>query len=69
MLNLWGFNHYGAIRCFQAAIQEDENCCFGYWGIAYAYGPHYNAIDIGESQYSSGLEYLKLAEIKAEFGN
>lgn len=42
LMNLWGFNHYAAIKCFKAAIKEDQNCCFAYWATAYAHGPHYN---------------------------
>jgi hypothetical protein len=46
-MNLWGFNHYGATQCFLGAVEEDGDCCFAYWAIAYCYGPHYNAIEIG----------------------
>jgi len=38
----YGFNHDEAIRCFQQVIDLDSGCAMGYWGIAYATGPHYN---------------------------
>jgi tetratricopeptide (TPR) repeat protein len=39
----YGFNHEEAIRCFEAALDYDENCVMAGWGIAYAVGPNYNA--------------------------
>lgn len=51
LMNLWGFNHFAAIKCFLSAIAEDGDCCFAYWGIAYAYGPHYNLLEISLQDY------------------
>jgi tetratricopeptide (TPR) repeat protein len=38
----YGFNHEEAIKCFQRAIAEDDNCALAFWGLAYASGPNYN---------------------------
>ena len=39
----YGFNHEGAIASFTHATQLDPQLAMGYWGIAYALGPNYNA--------------------------
>lgn len=38
----YGFNHEEAIKCFERAIEEDQNCALAFWGFAYASGPNYN---------------------------
>jgi tetratricopeptide (TPR) repeat protein len=38
----YGFNHEEAIKCFERAIEEDNNCALAFWGLAYASGPNYN---------------------------
>ncbi|KEQ74142.1 TPR domain protein [Aureobasidium namibiae CBS 147.97] len=38
----YGFNHEEAVKCFERAIEQDENCALAYWGLAYASGPNYN---------------------------
>jgi tetratricopeptide (TPR) repeat protein len=39
----YGFNHKESARCFETAIEHDQDCVMAYWGIAYAVGPNYNA--------------------------
>ena len=39
----YAFNHEESIRCFERAIEADPACVMGYWGMAYALGPNYNA--------------------------
>ena len=39
---LFAYNHEEAISCFEKAIEADNECAFGYWGVAYAVGPNYN---------------------------
>jgi tetratricopeptide (TPR) repeat protein len=38
----YGFNHEEAIRCFEKAIEHDDQCAMIHWGLAYAYGPYIN---------------------------
>ena len=38
----YAYNHEEAIKCFEQALAEDENCAMAHWGIAYAIGPNYN---------------------------
>lgn len=38
----YGFNHEEATKCFEKAIENDENCVMALWGIAYSVGPNYN---------------------------
>lgn len=57
----YSFNHEEAIRCFQQVIAHDPTCVMGYWGIAYASGPHYNkpwaAFDAAELRNSIKTGY------------
>lgn len=39
----YAFNHYEAIRAFEAATEADPHCAMAWWGIAYAHGPNINA--------------------------
>ena len=39
---LYAFNHDEAIRSFRRATEIDPSCAMGWWGIAYANGPHIN---------------------------
>ncbi|KAI0508813.1 TPR domain protein [Xylaria bambusicola] len=38
----YAFNHEESAKCFERAIQSDNNCCMAYWGLAYTLGPNYN---------------------------
>lgn len=38
----YGFNHEEAVRCFERANKEDNDCAMALWGMAYALGPNYN---------------------------
>jgi tetratricopeptide (TPR) repeat protein len=38
----YSFNHEEAIRCFEKALDYDQECAMAYWGIAFAKGPNYN---------------------------
>jgi len=42
LLQLFGFNHEEAIRCFKKALQFDENCAMAHYLIAYGNAPNYN---------------------------
>ena len=38
----YAFNHKEAVRSFEAVTKLDPTCVMGYWGVAYANGPHVN---------------------------
>lgn len=38
----YAFNHVEATACFEECVRHDPSLVMGYWGIAYAAGPHYN---------------------------
>ncbi|KAI1746958.1 TPR domain protein [Xylaria castorea] len=38
----YAFNHEESAKCFERAIEKDNNCCMAYWGLAYSLGPNYN---------------------------
>jgi len=42
LLQLFGFNHEEAIRCFKKALDFDQSCAMAYYFIAYANAPNYN---------------------------
>ncbi|MCX5536217.1 hypothetical protein OG785_37375 [Streptomyces sp. NBC_00006] len=42
LLWTYGFHHEEAARCFERAIEADEQCAMAHWGLAYALGPNYN---------------------------
>jgi hypothetical protein len=48
LLNTYGFNQFAAIQCFKKVVAEDPNCAMGYWGLAYALGPHYNYMAVSK---------------------
>jgi tetratricopeptide (TPR) repeat protein len=43
LMFLYGFNHYEAIRSFEAAAALDPECAMAWWGVAFAHGPNINA--------------------------
>jgi tetratricopeptide (TPR) repeat protein len=38
----YAFNHDEAIRCFERALELDQDLAIARWGIAYSIGPNYN---------------------------
>lgn len=68
LINLWGFNHQEAIRCFNNAISFDKDCVFAYWAIAYAYGPHYNLSDVSPANFLQGKKFMVLSLEKQRLG-
>ncbi len=40
---LYGYNHYEAVRAFRAASKRDPDCAMCAWGEVYALGPNINA--------------------------
>ena len=42
MIWAYAFNHDEAIRCFERALELDQDLAIARWGIAYSIGPNYN---------------------------
>lgn len=42
LILLFAFNHQEAARSFRSAATVDPACGMGWWGVAYALGPHVN---------------------------
>ncbi|HEX8525305.1 MAG TPA: hypothetical protein VF669_23840 [Tepidisphaeraceae bacterium] len=58
---LYGFSHGAAIRSFEQAIKLDPTCAMGYWGIAYANGPHVNFPLVPPPMAEAAWKNLQLA--------
>jgi tetratricopeptide (TPR) repeat protein len=44
----YAFHHDEARRCFTAAVEADPEFAMGYWGLAFAAGPHINNMEMSE---------------------
>jgi len=62
----FGFNHEEAVRCFERAIQADPGCVMAHWGIAYAWGPNINNMDIASDQMAQAYHAVHLAELLSD---
>jgi tetratricopeptide (TPR) repeat protein len=59
----FGFNHEEAARCFQRAVAADPGMPMAYWGMAYAWGPNMNNMEIEPhkiAQAALAIEFAKL---------
>ncbi|WP_099041913.1 tetratricopeptide repeat protein [Mycobacterium neglectum] len=63
----YAFNHEEAIRCFDRALELDQDLAIARWGVAYAIGPNYNKaweafdpVDLGAALARARME-LQLA--------
>jgi tetratricopeptide (TPR) repeat protein len=61
----YAFNHEEAIRCFEHAVEADPSMAMAYWGMAYAWGPNINYLDIPADQMGQASAVLRLAELHA----
>ena len=61
-----GFNHEEAVRCFEKALVADPSLAMGYWGLAYAWGPNINNMEIVPHQMAQAQFALRLAELHAD---
>lgn len=61
----YAFNHEEAIRCFEHALEADPSMAMAYWGMAYAWGPNINYLDIPADQMVQASAILRLAELQA----
>ena len=60
------FNHEEAVRCFEKALKADPSMAMGYWGIAYAWGPNINIMDIAPHQVAQAAFSIRLAKLNAD---
>ena len=63
ILEMYGFNHGEAIRCFQRALSYDNNCAMGHYFIAYCNAADYNNPD--GLDYAVGYQESRKADEKA----
>ncbi len=59
----YGFNHEEAVRCFERAVKEDPSMAMAYWGLAYAWGPNINNMEIVADQMAQAQLAIRLAEL------
>ena len=59
----FGFNHEEAVRCFEKAIVADPRMAMAYWGLAYAWGPNFNNMEIEASQLAKADFAIQLAKL------
>jgi tetratricopeptide (TPR) repeat protein len=65
---LYGFNHFEAIRSFEAVTRLDPGSAMAYWGIAYAYGPNINK-PMGDEDVPKAWKALQKAiELQSKAG-
>ncbi|CAL1125622.1 unnamed protein product [Cladocopium goreaui] len=58
-----GFNHEEAVRCFEKALAADPGMAMGLWGMAYAWGPNINNMEIEPTQIAKAELALQLARL------
>ncbi len=59
------FNHEEAVRCFERALAADPGMPMAYWGLAYAWGPNMNHMDIDVGQMAQAQLAIRLADLHA----
>jgi len=59
----FGFNHEEAVRCFQKAVAADPGMAMAYWGMAYAWGPNINNMEIPADQIAKADLACDLAKL------
>lgn len=62
----YGFNHEEAVRCFQHALAADPGMAMAFWGIAYAWGPNINNMEIEPTQIAKAEFAIQLAQLHAK---
>lgn len=60
------FNHEEAARCFEHALEEDPSMVMALWGLAYAWGPNINNLEIEPHQIAQAALCLRLAELYSQ---
>jgi tetratricopeptide (TPR) repeat protein len=62
----FAFNHEEAVRCFERALSEDPGMPMALWGMAYAWGPNINNMEIEPHQIAQASLAARLAKIQAK---
>lgn len=62
----FGFNHEEAVRCFEKAVLEDSSMAMAYWGMAYAWGPNINNMEIVPHQIAKAELAIELAKLHSK---
>ncbi len=60
-----GFNHEEAVRCFEKALKEDPGFAMAHWGIAFAWGPNMNNMEVLPHQIAKAEFAIQLAQLHA----
>ncbi|MEQ1829973.1 MAG: hypothetical protein ABL921_28685 [Pirellula sp.] len=58
-----GFNHEEAVRCFERSIQADPGMAMAYWGLAYAWGPNINNMQVDSGKIGQAASAIQLAKL------
>lgn len=61
----FGFNHEEGARCFEKALAADPGMAMAFWGLAYAWGPNINNMEIEPTQIAKAELALQLATLQA----
>lgn len=61
-----GFNHEEAVRCFEKALAADPGMAMALWGMAYAWGPNINNMEIVPEQIAQAELAIRLAKLHAD---
>ena len=61
-----GFNHEEAVRCFERALAEDPTMSMALWGMAYAWGPNINNMEILPHQIAQADLAVRLAKLHVD---
>jgi len=64
-----GFNHEEAVRCFERAVAADPGMPMAYWGMAYAWGPNINNMEIEADQMAQAELAIRLARLHSQGAN
>ena len=67
LLQMYGFNHEEAIRCFKKSLTYDKNCAMAHYFIAYSNAANYN--NPAGLDYGAAYKETRLAMEKAKQGN
>jgi tetratricopeptide (TPR) repeat protein len=62
----YGFNHEEAVRCFQKALVHDPGMAMALWGLAYAWGPNINNMEIAPHQIAQAELASQLANLHSD---
>ena len=62
------FNHEEAVRCFEKSLAADPGMPMALWGMAYAWGPNINFMDVPPHQLAQGAFALRLASLQTQRG-